>query len=233
MPSQRTDGPKRRSRGDGRVEELPSGRFRAILPGRDRAGASRTFETAAAARKWLREQADKPRGDAAPLAQWLDQWVAIQTANAAAKTVGRDIEVVEAFIRPQLGADPIRAITTTRLNTWLSNLHAAGRSDDQRHRAWGTLRKILRAHESFPRERLDRVKTPKVRRKEMRSLTPAQYVKLCEVADGLLARPWFGAMVRVCVECCCRPRELHALRRADYRDGVMSIRRAICPQTAK
>lgn len=180
------------------------------------------------AKDWLAAQLARPSA-AGTLGDWLDLWAPIQAANTEPGTWRRDAEVIKAFIRRQLGGVKLANLTGSRVNTWLADLHAAGRSDDERHRAWGTLRKILRAHDSYPRANLDSVRAPRVRRAEALFLDPAEYRRLREAAATFPGRPELPAMARVWVECCCRPREALALRWEDYDPaaGIVSVRRAL------
>lgn len=221
---------KRRGRGEGSYRELPSGLWQAALPGRKRAGRTKSFPTKAEALAWLRENAGRPGGAAGTLSDWIDVWLPIQRANTEAGTWRRDEEVIRSFIRPQLGSVRLLNLTGNRINAWLADLHSAGRSDDERHRSWATLRKVLRSHDAYPRGNLDSVRPPKVRRAEALFLDPEEYRRLCLAADRFpSAFPFLPALVRVWVECCCRPREGLALKWEDYdpATGIVRVRRAL------
>lgn len=221
---------KRRGRGEGSYRQLASGLWQAALPGRKRAGRTKTFPTKQEAIAWLAANIGRAGGAAGTLGDWIDAWLPVQRANTEAGTWRRDEEVIKAFIRPQLGGVRLLNLTGNRINSWLAELHSAGRSDDERHRSWGTLRKILRAHDSYPRANLDSVRPPRVRRPEPRFLEPDEYRRLCEAADTFPSSyPFLPALVRVWVECCCRPREGLALKWEDYNPatGIVRVRRAL------
>jgi integrase len=224
---------RKRRRGEGSIEKLPSGKFRAVLPGRVRTGRSKSFDREKDAVAWLKAQAGKAAIEGT-VGGWIDRWEPVQKANTEPGTWRRDAEVIKAFVRPYLGGVALASVTASRVNAWLAELHAAGRSDDERHRAWVTLRKILRAHDTFSRDILARVKAPTVRRPEAAFLDPAQYRQLHQTAASWEeTHPYLEALVRVWVECCCRPREALAIRRTDYAGGVVRIRQALCPRTGK
>jgi integrase len=218
----------RRGRGEGSCRQLASGSWQAILPGRVRGGRTKTFPTKPEALSWLRQHADRKGGAAGTLGDWLTEWMPVQAANTEPGTWRRDAEVIRAFIRPQLGTVRLLNLTGNRINSWLAELHTAGRSDDERHRAWSTLRKILRAHDGYPRGNLDSVRAPRVRRGEALFLDPSEYRRLCESADSFPnCFPFLSALIRVWVECCCRPREALALQWEDYDGTTVRVRRAL------
>ncbi|OWK34233.1 tyrosine-type recombinase/integrase [Fimbriiglobus ruber] len=227
---------KKGSRGQGEGSALPhgDGQFRAKLPGPNGPGRSKVFDRKTDALAWIREHVDRPK-DSGTLGEWLDEWIAIQETQVEAKTVGRDKEVIESLIRPDLAkclvADHVELAAKVR--KWLTSMMKAGKSADQRHRAFSTLSKILRSHPTLPNSTLDKITPPKVVRAKRRSLTLEQFVGLVKVADDFAKRPHFGIIVRLGVECCTRPRELIALRWEDYDGRQIKIVRAICPETGE
>lgn len=224
---------KKRGQGEGSIEPLPSGKFRGVLPGRDRKGRSKTFATRAEAQEWVGLHLRARTADGT-VADWCDRWLEIYSADAAPSSARRAKELIEAHVRPGVGDLRLRDLDAERVGRWLAGMRRDGATDDQRNKAFTTLRKIVRAHPTLPNSLLEKVKAPKVETPARRSLTWDQYRHLCAVADGWVCRyrrrpPYLGAMVRVWVECCLRPRELLALHWDDYRDGVVSVRRSICP----
>lgn len=224
---------KRRARGEGSVEALPSGRFRATLPGRKKAGGSQTFDTAKEAREWLWKTIDTPRVDGLTLSAWVEQWIKSAEASTAATNHKRDRQCLDRHVLPTLGNRLLRALNATTINGWLADLHAAGVSTSERRRAAVTLRKVLRANESYPRAVWDRVKIPTHRTAETRHLTPDELRQLLEVADSWEGE--YGAMIRVGIDCAARAGELLGLQWGDFDADAktLTIRRAVCPRTSE
>lgn len=222
----------KRHHGEGQIEQLPSGRFRAALPGRKRAGGSKTFPTRKEAVAWLQANANKPRGDSAALRVWAEQWYAVHKTQTAVTNHARDRQILDRHILPRLGNTPVRGLTATVVNEWLAALHAAKVSSYERRRAAVTLRKCLRANELFDRSIFQRVKIPRHKAAETRHLTPAELRVLVQTAVS-----WDGdylAMVLVGIDCATRAGELLALQWGDFdrEKGTLSLRRAVCTRSA-
>ncbi len=207
---------KRRSRGDGNIEQLPSGQWRAALPGRKTAGRSKTFPTSTAARAWLRANADKPPPAPDTLSDWLDKWLVIQKGKVAASSYIADKSISKKHLRPALGAFRVAALTPLQLETYFASLKDTIASADLRHKIGKTLRTALNAAvrpggliASSP---LVGVKIPPAPKPLTRALTPDELAAVLAAADAL----GWGAMFRLWVELGLRPGELYGLRWEDY-----------------
>jgi hypothetical protein len=84
----------RRGHGEGTIERLPSGSYRATLPGRKTAGRSATFKTRPEAVGWLHEHArptaPKPAADSGSVGDWLAKWLALTKPDASPATYADD-----------------------------------------------------------------------------------------------------------------------------------------------
>lgn len=222
----------RNPRGGGSVKEYRPGVYQGRLPGRG--GKTKGgFRSESDAWAWVRAHVGTPIADGT-VGQWLADWLTLQQADTKPGTHRRDREVLDAQILPHLGNVRLRDLSADRIERWLAALHSDGASADQRWRAWATLKKALRRNKSFDRRQLEHVRPPRVRRPEPKYLTREQYRTLVQTAISWSeSHPYLEALVRVGVECCCRPNELLALRREDYRDGAISVRQALCRRTGR
>lgn len=222
---------KRRGRGEGNVEQLPSGSWRAALPGRKRAGRSATFATAGEARAWLRANADKPPPPPGLFSEWLDRWLELHRGRVAAHTYGSDRSLVNKHVRTALGSVRLRDLDALTLETYLAGLRDRV-SPDLRHRIGKTLRKILNAAVRpgglIPVSPMRGVAIPPAPKPRTRALTPEELAAVLAAAD---ARGW-GLMFRAWVELGLRPGELIGLRWGDLdAAGRVHVARTIDPAT--
>lgn len=209
------------------MEPLPSGRWRATLPGPRVAGSSKTFATKDDALRWLRGQADKPKPVGSTLGDWLDGWLLTHKAGVAPQSFRRDRQTVDAHLAP-LRDVRFRDLTKVRVERWLAQLHTDGVSPSERKRAAVVLRKVLNAAvaaEVIPASPMARVKIPKHRPAEVRALDAGQAGHLCWVAGS------FGweAAYRLWIDAALRPGELLGLHRDDFDagNGTISVRRSL------
>src|SRR5262245_32432492 len=108
---------KRRGRGEGSIEQMPNGTFKARMSYVDAAGKRHQptayFETMRDARKWLHDQHTKAdQGqlrDASRLSvgQWLDKWLAIKRGTVAPNTQLFYEDKVRLYLRPYLARIPL------------------------------------------------------------------------------------------------------------------------------
>src|SRR4051812_39158773 len=120
--------PPRRGRGEGSIEELPSGKFRAILSVGRKADGTRdkrqeTFDTKRQALAWLRErQAEQSRGrltDAGSrtVGQLLDEWLAVKKTKVEPHTWRWYDRHARLHIRPTIGGRPLGALRPADVST--------------------------------------------------------------------------------------------------------------------
>lgn len=144
-------GKSKRGRGDGAVETLPSGLFRARVrvdadpatgkPGR----TSKTFRTVTAAKTWLREQlVKKDRGGLAvnprgTLVEWYLVWIASKQDSTSPSTWVKYRQHFTKHIIPTLGPVKFRDLTPAAVTQWSHGLGESGVSPVQRTKVMKTL----------------------------------------------------------------------------------------------
>lgn len=102
---------KRRGRGEGSVEQLPSGSWRAVVSSIDprtgkRVRQSKTDPDKAVVVRWAASHAGKPVAPGDTLGQWFTAWLDIQKSKRARQTADRDRQVIETHLRPAWGRRP-------------------------------------------------------------------------------------------------------------------------------
>lgn len=230
---------KRRGRGEGEVELLPSGNYRARVSGghetdpatgeRTRVRESRTFPTKAEALEWRASRLLTGLATSGTLGDWLNRWLELHAGRVSAGTVRTDAQTVERHLRPGLGGTKLRNLTPLAIESWLARMAANGTSQGERHKAGKTLRNALNAAvraELLPRNPMEgRVRIPPAPRPKTRTLTPPELARLLEAAGAA----GLGVMLRVWLELGLRPGELLGLRWEDYEpsDGTIAIVRTI------
>ena len=232
---------KRRGRGEGEVELLPSGHYRArVTRGIDpktgkRIRESATFPTKQEALEWRAQRLLTGLASAGTLGDWLTRWLEFHETRTSAVTLRTDRQTAERHLRPGLGAIKLRSLSPLVIEGWLAKLAADGVSPNERHKAGKTLRNCLNAavrFELLPRNPMaGRVKVPPAPRPKTRSLTPEELSRVLAAAD---AAGW-GVLFRVWVELGLRPGELVGLRWEDYdpNRGTVAVVRTVEYTTGK
>ena len=226
----------RRGRGEGSIEQLPSGKWRAILPGRKKAGRSATFTLRSTALDWLRANAGLPANPVGTLAEWLDRWEQLRRTETAPATWRKDEHTVKRHIRPRLGAVKMRELTALRVRSYFAELAAANVTPGERHKAGKVLRLTLNAavyHGLLNVNPINgkHVKLPSRPRSEAAAFSPAELAAILVAADQL----GYGAMFRLWADAGVRPGELLGLLREDIDlgQGVVHVRRSLCAMTGR
>lgn len=230
-PKKRTT---RRGRGEGSIEQLPSGKWRARLPGRRGAETKDTYE---AARDWLRANIDKPApANVLTLAGWLDQWEPLHRAETAAATWRKDEHTAKTHLRPRLGPVRLRDLTALRVRTYFADLKDAGVTPGERFKAGKLLRAVLNAavkHDLIPANPIDgkRLSVPPKPRPEPHALSGPELDAVIVSADDLR----WGPLFRAWADAGLRPSELLALMWDDYdpATATLSVRRSLCVMTGE
>lgn len=230
---------RRRGRGEGEVERLPSGSYRArVTTGTDPATGKRlresaTFPTKQEALEWRAARLLAGASSAGTVGDWLTRWLALHRGTVSAGTYRTDRQTAERHLRPALGSLRLRGLTPLAVESWLAGLAAAGVSQGERHKAGKTLRNALNAAvraELLPRNPMERrVRVPAAPRPKTRSLTPDELARVLAAADGAGR----GAMFRVWVELGLRPGELIGLRWEDYDGESVAVERTVEYTTGK
>lgn len=220
----------RRGRGEGTIEQLPSGKWRAVLPGRSKAGRTKSFPSKAEALEWLRRHADQRVASAGTLGGWLDEWLVLHQGRVARHTYLSDRSIVSRHIRPVLGAVRIRDLSALRIEAFLAGLKGLV-SADMRHKIAKTLRNVLNAAvrpgNLFSTSPMTGVKMPPIPRPQTRALTPDELGRVLRAADQL----GHGVMFRVWTELGLRPGELLGLRWEDFDGTAVAVVRTMDPTT--
>lgn len=234
---------KRRARGTGSVKPFgPDGdRWRAFVSFTDpgsgkRLKPSKVFPPGtpkAVAEAWVRDQLTAgPRAEGTVEA-WVEEWYANHRRTTEPATHRRDREVIDRYILPRLGRLKLPAVDARSVGRWVTALEEDGAPPEQVRRSFAVLKNLLRAHPSLPGDLLRRVKLRRVKRAETRHLNPDELRVLLQTADSWDG--WYGAMVRVGVDCGTRVGELLGLTWGDHdrQKGTLTLRRAVCKRTGE
>lgn len=227
---------RKRGRGEGGVELLPSKRWRGVVcrvvEGK-RVRASKTFDSKPEALAWVAaQQAAGTRSAAAgTVGEWLTRWLEGHKLRVAPKTHSTDTWTVDTYLRPAFGADKLRTLESADIERKIAALPC---STNEKHKAARTLRNALNAAVrakvlAVSPMGAKKVVMPRRRVKESRSLSGAELATLLAHAD----KTPLGPAIRLWVDCGMRPGELLGLKWGDLdlEAGTCHIRRAVCPQT--
>lgn len=226
---------KRRGKGEGHIEELPSGAFRAVvsktIDGR-RVKQSKTFAKRAEAVAWKNKTLETGPAQGGTFGDWLAVWLELHRAAASATNYRTDRQTVEKHLRGAFGEARLRDVSGLKIERWLAALKDRGVSQNERHKCGRTVRKILRAavhHALLPGHVKFRV--PKRPDSQTHSLTRDQLPILLGAAE----RKGYGAMFRLWADTGCRPGEVIGLKIGDYDParGEVRFQRAVCKQTGE
>lgn len=226
---------RRRGNGEGTVEKLPSGSFRAVISktvGGKRVRESATFPTRAEAVAWKKGKAEPTA--AGTVGDWLATWLDLHRAKVSVKAYYNDFHTVRTHIRTQLGPVRLRALSALRVEQWLADLHAAGVSQCERAKAGRVLRKCLNAAvraKQITASPLADIPMPAFPAPDTHSLTADELARVLAAADRLGR----GCLFRVWADAGLRPQEIAGLQWQDWDADrcELSVRRAVCPGTGK
>jgi integrase len=226
--------PKRRGRGEGGVEVLPSGKFRAIVcttsPEGKRTRSSKSFATKAEALAWLRQTQQDGPAQPGTVADWLTSWLEIHKTRVGTSAYRLDSGTVARQIQPVLGSLKLRDLTPLVIERFLAGL--ADTSASNRHVTGRTLRMALNAAVKsgvLPRSPMRDVKIASAPKPETRSLTELELTQLIQAADQL----GHGALFRLWVDAGLRPGELLGLQWHDFDGRQIHVRRSVEINTGK
>jgi integrase len=145
---------RRRGRGEGYVEQLPSGSWRAVVSlGVDRATGKRrrlttTRRTKPLARAWLHDRlADLGKGGLGDcgltVAAWCSRWLEQKGQQVQPRSLLGYAADVHKRIVPHLGAVPLVKLRQGAIADWYVGMSKAGESATSCHKAGSTLRRAL------------------------------------------------------------------------------------------
>lgn len=227
---------KRRSKGDGGIEVLKSGKFKAVVcrtVNGKRVRSSKVFDLKADAQAFLRAGAET--GPTAPLtlAAWVALWLPLHEGRVAAKTYKGDKWAVDTYILAHgIARTKLRDLDSVAVETHLTGLDVSG---SERHKAAKVLRNILNAAvrakklPASPMGGPGGAKMPKKPKPAAESLSPADLRTLLDTADT----EGHGPLIRLWVDTGMRPGELLGLKWKDFDPtaGTVKVDRAICRVT--
>lgn len=229
---------RRRGRGEGGVEQLPSGSWRAVTPARTdpatgkRVRASKTFPAKSEALAWLAAQVAAPKPVASgTVGEWLTEWLTRHRARTGAGNYRADERAVRRTIRPAMGAKRLRDLDRRAVADFLAGVQGTAAT---RHAVGRTLRKILNAAVAagrIPASPLAGVPLAPKPESDTRPFSLPELAEFLAVADRL----GWGPLTRVWADTGLRPSELIALQWGDYDPaaGVLRISRASDPETGR
>ncbi len=224
----------------GTVQELPSGRYRALYYGPDgrRHKAPTTFTTKIDARGWLAlQQADIIRGkwieptDVAPVRakritfrEYAEAWLAQRDLKPRSREHYR--KLLDVQVLPGLGSLPLASITPDDVRGWYAKLDAA--TPTLRSHAYGLVRTVLATAASDGKI----ANNPAHIRgagsaKRVHKIRPATLPELATITEEM-PKQW-AAMILFASWLAMRFGEITELRRGDVdlKDEVIRIRRAV------
>lgn len=180
---------------------------------------TKTFRTRKEARAFERTvEVDLDRGDwtdprkgRATFAEWWEQWWP-STVNLRPSSRARDESYARNHLLPHFGTMPLAAIDHTAVAVWLAELNASDLAPATVVKAAQILNKTMVAavHNNMLRANpVANVDLPRIERREMLFLTPAQVATLADTID-----PRYRALVLTGAYCGLRWGELAGLERA-------------------
>lgn len=147
---------KRRGRGEGSIEELPSGKWRAVLShGIDSATGNRrklqeTFETKKDALAWLRDrQSEQGQGRLATagkmtVAEWMTKWLEIKKGKVSDGSWDIHEQHVRLHLKPYVGSLQLSQLRPMHVADFYAKLNGAGVSAAMQSKVGTTFRMALK-----------------------------------------------------------------------------------------
>jgi integrase len=230
--------PGKRGWGEGSIDPLPSGKFRArgsvVGPDGSRDRVSRVFESLDAARSWLASlRVEKDKGTVVAsspltLAQWAAEWLAGKKGSTGAGNYRNYDDDFRLHILPHLGAVRLRDLSAAKLRKWLADLGTAGTSLARQRKASVSLGVCLNdavREGRLATNPLKKVAKPKAERKPVETWTADELRRFLEAARPA---PLFPALLLL-ADAGCRPGEALGLHwpDVDLDRGTVRIRYAL------
>jgi integrase len=156
------------------------------------------------------------------LADWYGYWRRA-TVELRPNTEARDERLFRLYILPNFGSMPLAAITQYEVRAWVTHTARQGLAASTVRRAYQLLGKVLGAavdNGMIAHNPCRRVPLPRIERREMRFLTPAEVARL---ADSI--RPGYRALVLLGAYGGLRIGEMAGLRRGrvDLERGMVEV----------
>ena len=226
----------RRGWGEGRVYQLPSGRWRAVISigkaqGGGRVREGKTFDKKQEAVDWLAQRkagGSVASGTAWTVARWCDHWLEAKKREKEHQTWRFYNQRVKNHVKPYLGTLRLNQVTKVVVDDWHGKMTADGVSPAQQLRAAKTLRAALEAafrSGLIPTNPTKRAALPRVRTKEMQAWSRDQARTFLEAVKG----DRYEAAWWLLLDSGMRPGELLALtwQEIDLEAGTVRVRRAL------
>lgn len=231
---------KRRGRGEGGVEQLPDGRWRAVLSlgvdpvTRKRRRMKFYGKTKQEALAKLREaqtahgKGELDRAGRTTFGEWAARWLAVHKEAVEHSTWRRYREVIEGRLVPWLGPVRLAKITEETVEGLYADLAGAGLSASERNRCGQYLSTVMRAalrRKLIRSNPVPEVPRPKKPRAEFPSWTVAQVGAFLTACRGHRLEPLFT----LALDTGARPGELYALHwpQVDLRAGTVALLRSL------
>ena len=230
---------KRRGPGEGFIEQLPSGKWRAgFTNGKTREDKQRkvqlTFDTYREAAFWLNEQIEiKNKGrlvvdSGLLLEQWLEEWLKSMKAHSARNSLLIYERCIKKYLVPELGDCRLNQLDPLLIEQMVGRLVERGVSSADRHKSVKVLRQSLKDAVRLKKlyaNPADKARLPKVVRKEMRCWTKEEAQRfLASAFDHRLYPLWALAL-----DTGMRQGELLALRWGDINldEGYLDVKHTL------
>lgn len=212
----------RRGRGEGNIETLPSGKFRAVVShGRDPATGKRrklteTFDTKREALAWLRDrQTEASRGTLAnagskTVAEWLTEWLEIKRSKIEPNSWHWYERRVRLHLIPTIGPLLLGKLQPLDIERMHATLSKSGTSASEQHKAATTLRASMKDAVKLRLIATNpalMVTKPKMRKKDMCCLNADQAKRFLAAART----ERLAALFDLELDAGLRPGELYAL----------------------
>jgi integrase len=230
---------KRRGRGEGSIEELPSGKWRAVLslgkgPDGKRRKLTETFDTKQKALAWMRQrQAEAAKGQLADaglmtVGEWLDQRLADKKVSVEPNTYVFYERRVRLHLRPHIGHTRLAKLTDGHVRRLNTDLEAGGVPQPEQRRVALVLRIALKAAVKAGKLNVSpaaKVAMPKEQQKEVECLDAAQARRLL----AAVRRDRLAALYDVWLDAGLRPGELFGIHwpEVDLDAGTVLIKQSL------
>lgn len=231
----------RRGRGEGRVEQLPSGNWRAQISGSSADGKrireGKTFATKSLALAWIRDRLSQGKTTISSrdtLECWINQWLAIRKGKIERQTYDADRWLCEKHVTPRIGKTPLRQLTPMVVEQFLAQMATDGRSQSERHKAGATLRKALNAAVKaglIPASPMAGIRLPAQPAAKITPLSREQAQHLIATAESM----GHGHIFRLWLDAGLRPSELLGLTWGDihWQTGEVWVQQSLDEHSGK
>ncbi len=212
---------KRRGRGEGSIEQLPSGNWRAVVVlGSDpetgrRVRLTKTCRTKSLALDWMRSrQMEKAEGRVSAggrvsLAEWMTRWLEAKKLQVEPATLKWYTAQFDRLIEPRLGGVLVCDLRAEHFLTFYAGMSRDKIPPGEQKKAGKTARAALAEAVRLgliATNAATKVKLPRVRQREARAFTLAEARTILAKATG-----WFAVYVRLALDTGMRPGEILGL----------------------